>query len=473
MTRDKYRTALYARISHDPNGEEIGVDTQMDACYDLAGQLGWTVVDTFSDNDISAYDGSLRPDFERLLTAMKAGRVDAVLCWDITRLYRSIKDLERFIDIAEAARVSIKAVKAGELDLSTSAGRMMARILGSVARNESELKSERRVLANTRRASDGTWRRDQPRVFGYTQAGEVLEPEATAVAQAITDVLAGTSLRAIAKRWNAAELTTPKRKKRGGGEWNNHTVRRALIKPCYAGLRVYQGKVVGQGTWTPLIDKDTHDGLIAFLSDPSRRSHLSFERKHQGSGVYLCGVCGGRLYARDRPVYYRCKPGDREVDENGQKIDHVARKGEPLDAYITALVLGVLRRDDIASRLSPRPDLDVAALRARRIGIQSRLSDLAAMFARAEIDAEQLRRGTADLREQMAGIDKVLAQAAGTSPAIVFLDGDDDLETRWAALSPDLKGKVINELMTVTVMPAPRGGTKVFDPTYIQIEPKC
>jgi DNA invertase Pin-like site-specific DNA recombinase len=148
VTRDnkKYRTALYARLSYDQHGDRVKVETQLDECRKLAVHLGWTVVDTFCDNSISAYDGSYRPDFERLLVAMKAGQVDAVLSWDITRLYRSMKDLERFIDIAEAATVSIKTVKAGELDLSTSAGRMVARILGSVARQESELKGERRVL---------------------------------------------------------------------------------------------------------------------------------------------------------------------------------------------------------------------------------------------------------------------------------------------------------------------------------------
>jgi hypothetical protein len=303
-------------------------------------------------------------------------------------------------------------------------------------------------------------------VFGYTRDGQVLEPEATAVKQAIVDVLAGTSLRAIAKRWNEAGLTTPQRKKRGGGPWSNLTVRRALLKPCYAGLRVYRGEVVGKGAWDALIDEDTHNGLVAFLTDPSRRVNLSFERKYQGSGVYLCGVCGERLYARDRPMYYRCKPG-------GHVVDHVARKGEPLDDYITGITLELLRRDDIESRLSPRPDLDVAALRGRRAGMESRLSALASMFASAEINADQLRRGTADLREQIAGIDKVLAQAASTSPAAALLDSGDDLETRWDAMSPDIRGKIINELMAVTVLPAPRGGLRLFDPAYIEITPKC
>ena len=58
----------------------------------------------------------------------------------------------------------------------------------------------------------------------------------------------------------------------------------------------------------------------------------------------------------------------------------------------------------------------------------------------------------------MAGIDQVLADAAATSPAVQLLDGDpDELENRWDALSPDIKGKIVDELITVTVLPTPRG----------------
>ena len=63
---------------------------------------------------------------------------------------------------------------------------MLARIIGSVSRQESEHKGERRRRANLQRAEAGTWRSDQPRLFGYTRTGEHLEPEATAIRQAIT-----------------------------------------------------------------------------------------------------------------------------------------------------------------------------------------------------------------------------------------------------------------------------------------------
>jgi hypothetical protein len=226
-----------------------------------------------------------------------------------------MKDLERLIDIADAARIQIRTVNGGDLDMSNSSGRMLARILGSVARQESEHKGERQRAANVQRAAVGKCQTAN-RPFGYTvipairglrpQASEPLEPEATAFRTAVTDVLAGKSIRAVAAEWNAKGLKTTlagTTQKRNGkeylvpGTWNSPRVRRLLMNPRYAGLKVHQGKVVGKGEWTPLIDEDTYHGLVAFLSDKSRIKCTSFVRKYLGSGAYICGRCGGPMRA--------------------------------------------------------------------------------------------------------------------------------------------------------------------------------
>ena len=206
-----------------------------------------------------------------------------------------MKDLERLIEIADKAGVQIRTVNGGHLDLTNSTGKMVARILGSVSRQESEHKGERSPRANAQRATNGAWRADGPRIFGYTQRGEPLEPETTAVRQAATDVLGGRSPRSIATDWNTRGIVTAR-----GKQWSNLTLRRMLMNPTYAGLRTYRGKVIGPGDWPPLIDADTQYGLVAFLTDSSCRPATSFERRHMGSGVHVCGKCGGA-----------CKPPSR------------------------------------------------------------------------------------------------------------------------------------------------------------------
>ena len=235
--------AIYTRISQDATGQKAGVTRQLKDSRALAKRLKWKVVDTYDDNDTSAYDGSVRKGFERLLADINSGRIDAIVCWHPDRLYRRIKDLQRLVDLADRG-VTIASVNGGELDLSNATGKMLARILGSVAEQESEHKGERRVAANKDRATNGAWRADGPRVFGYTQGGNgervvPLEPEATAVRQAATDVLAGRSLRSICMEWNERGLLTPKARtgtRKGGSTWTNLQLRRLLDA---AGLRRY------------------------------------------------------------------------------------------------------------------------------------------------------------------------------------------------------------------------------------------
>ncbi len=466
------RAAIYTRISNDPKkigddgpdgrvgrgGDGLGVQRQEEDCRALAAQLGWDVIQVYVDNDLSAYSGKRRPDFEAMLDAMKNGQFDALICWHTDRLYRSMKDLERLIDIAEVARVPIKTVQGGDLDLSTSAGKMVARILGSVARQESDHMSERRIRANRQKAEAGKWQTAN-RPFGYTMTGEPLEPEATALRTAVADVLAGKSINQVAREWNGAGLKGTR-----GTSWTSPRVRRLLINPRYAALKVHRGRVIGPGDWEALIDEDTHRGLVAFLSDPSRITNVSFEKKHMGTGVYRCGVCDGPMRAS--------QPGGRHA--GGRRYECrdkqcVVRVGQPLDEYVEMLVLKKLGESNIRARLGDN-EIDVSELHAQRAALQARLDELAAMFAQGVIDGSQLRRGTIELRTQLAGVDSVLAEAARTSPVVGLLDAGDRLVECWRALSPDMKGKVVQELMTVRVMPAPRGPR--FDPEYVQIEPK-
>jgi site-specific DNA recombinase len=456
------RSAVYTRISQDATGERAGVSRQLDDCSTLAEQIGATVVAHFDDNDISAFNGKTRPGFEAMLDMLKRGEADTIIVWHPDRLYRSLKDLERLIDIVDSGGIAIRTVNGGDLDLSNSTGRMLARILGSVSRQESEHKGERQRRANQQRRADGRWLTTSFRPFGYTRDGQPFEPEASMVRQAATDVLSGRSMRSIAIAWNQRGITTTR-----GNRWTNLQLRRVLTNPLYAGLVTYQDKVVGPGDWEPLLDEDTHRGLVAFLSDPSRKHHSAFERKYMGSGVYKCGKCGNAMYGAhphgpNRSMLYVCKP-----------TAHVARIGAPLDEYVEALVLGWLgdpeTQQRVTARLSGADELDIDALHTSRTALQARLDDLAAMFAEGAIDASQLRRGTTELRAQLADVDNTLAELSRRSPVSDLLTAGKQLRKRWDALSPDMKGKVVSEIMTVTVQPA-RRGMRTFDYSLIDIE---
>ena len=137
------QAAIYCRISKDREADGLGVERQRADCEALAARLGWTVAATFTDDDRSAYSGKPRPAYRDLLAAIDAGTVGAILAWHPDRLHRSPRELESFIDLVESHGTAVQTVTAGAYDLTTPTGRMQARIVGNVARFESEHKSER------------------------------------------------------------------------------------------------------------------------------------------------------------------------------------------------------------------------------------------------------------------------------------------------------------------------------------------
>jgi site-specific DNA recombinase len=457
--------AIYTRISNDPTGQRAGVTRQLEDCRALADRLGWHVLEVeppFDDNDMSAYNGT-RPGFERLLAAVETGQVDAIICWHPDRLYRRVADLQRLVEITDRG-VEIRTVNGGDLDLSNATGKMLARIVGSVSEMESEHKAERQRRANIQRAEAGNWWSSQ-RCFGYTGDGELQPREAAMIRRAAADVLDGKSLRAIAREWNTAGISSTR-----GATWNTSRLKRLLLNPRYAALRVYKGKVTGPGTWQAILDPDTHAGLCSVLRDETRGSAVSYERRFIGSYRYLCGVCGAVLH-RSVSTHADGRTFSRYACTAAA---HLSRSQPELDAYVESVTLGLLRDEQrLHARLAAgRCDaVDVDELRTRRAALAAQKDELATLFADGVLDGPAVRRESGKLSARIATIDTALAEAARRNPvADLLADGPAQVGKRWAALSPDLKGKIVDELFTVTVNPSPRG--RYFKPECIDIRPR-
>lgn len=462
------QAVIYTRISRDRAGAGLGVDRQRADCEALAERLGWDVLEVYSDNDISAYSGRKRPGYQAMLDALEAGKADAVLAWHTDRLHRSPVELEAFIDLCDRQGLEVRTVQAGVIDLGTPSGKMVARMLGAAARHEVEHSIERQKRAKLQAALDGKFRGGR-RAFGYESDGVTLrENEAAAIRDAVRRLLSGVSIGQVVREWNEAGLVTSY----GGNKWTPRDFRKVISRPRNAGLITHEGKILGKAKWPAIIEPDEYHALIAMLGDPSRRRSTSTERKYLGSGLYVCGKCGKRMLTatqigrtdRSRRKTYKCSGGA-----------HLGRVAEPLDEYITELVIARLSRPDAAIALGG-PVVDAAALQTQRTGVQARLDELAALFADGAIDGSQLRRGSEALRDQLAALDAQLAEARAASTLANLVLAEDDIRTVWDGLSVDVRAKVVDVLMTVTILPSPRGrrpGGGYFDPEYIQIDWKA
>jgi site-specific DNA recombinase len=460
------RAAIYCRISQDKTGAGLGVERQEQDCRELAAHLGWLVVEVCCDNDLSAYSGKRRPRYHAMLDAIRDGRVDAVLAWHTDRLHRSPVELEEYISVCNEGReVPTHCVRAGTLDLSTPSGRMLARTLGTLARYESEHRGERVAAAALQRTQAGN-RSGGPRPFGYEDDGiTVRESEAEAVRVAVESVLAGASLRSVARSLNATGLTTSMK----GRAWDAHSVRAVLLRSRNAGLRDHQGQVIGPANWPAIVPEEQWRAVVTKLSDPSRRTSPSDARvKWLGSGIYRCAGCERpslRVSTAGRGIpCYRC-PGQRGT------TGHVVRKAGPLDAYIEAVIVERLSRSDAIELLRPAaPEVNLSALRATASAARVRLAEIAEMLGEGELTrAEaQIARTRASARLERAEAE--IAGATATSPLAGIVDAPDPAAA-WAGLDIGRRRAVLDSLMMVTVLPITRLGPG-FDPDTVRIDPK-
>src|SRR5690606_15382009 len=98
------------RMRHEPADPTLACIycRQREDCEALAAQLGLTVVQVYTDNDLSAYSGKPRPDYARMLDAIRHGRYGTVLAWHTDRLHRSPTELEEYIDVCEPRAVQTR-----------------------------------------------------------------------------------------------------------------------------------------------------------------------------------------------------------------------------------------------------------------------------------------------------------------------------------------------------------------------------
>lgn len=469
------RGATYERISKAD--DEDGVIRQGEDTSELAQRRGIPIDGRrFRDNDKSATHGKHRPDYERLMDAVRRGEVDVIIVYMLGRLWRNRKERADSMEVLRKHGVSVLCVKGPELDLTTASGRLLAGLLGEVDTFEVEQMQEREQREMRQRVERGQVPTG-PRCFGYSADGaEIIDAEAAEVRKMFAAIAAGGSLSGIASDLNARQVLN-----RNGRPWTHNAVRYLLQNERYAGLREYNGTTYA-GKWPTIISEDEWRQAVAIVTDPARKTSPGPARKWLLSGIARCGVCNdgttmtsaqaasrsaGKSYASYRT--YKCRG----------PVKHLCRKADPIDLLIAGtepgqplgLVPQLLLKEDVASLLldDQRPDMDELA--AKAAALRARLRTMTDAFAEDdEADALEFKRAVRRVKDRLAEVEQQM-----TSPARAAVLGDlvrsDDPVAAWAALALERKRAVVDMLMTVTIHRC-GPGRRQFDPESIEIVPK-
>ena len=281
------RAVIYVRESLDRYGDERAVDRFEQQCRQLVKARGLRLLAVSAqagllrDNNERASSGNKGDGFAEVKRMLRARETNYVVIPVVDRFFRSLRDLEDVIDICLETGAALVAAS-GEIDLSHDQGRLVARLLTSVARAETERKGARQRAANEQAAAKGTRRTSVPRPFGW-RAVYVADPkaehgqrrefvidqaEADAIRWAADALLGGGTVSAVMREWNRRGLRSHQK---GGQPFSRSSVTTILRNPRLARLSVYKDEIVGVGKWESILAEETWRAVDALLSDPARK----------------------------------------------------------------------------------------------------------------------------------------------------------------------------------------------------------
>ena len=145
------KVAIYARVSTS----QQTCENQLNELRVVADRAGYQIVAEFVDEGISGSKGRQnRPALDQMLKECTKRRFDLVMCWDISRLGRSVQNLIEIMNELQSLKVDLFFLQQG-MDTSTASGRMMFSVFGALAEYERELIRERVIAGQARAKAAG------------------------------------------------------------------------------------------------------------------------------------------------------------------------------------------------------------------------------------------------------------------------------------------------------------------------------
>lgn len=141
--KEKKLCGLYMRVSTEDQAREGFSLPEQKEILEMFGKFkGYEIVDYYTDAEISAKQGNLRPEFQRLKEDIKSKKINTMVALKLDRITRSIYDWEKLMPFLDKNDAYLDCAN-DEINTTNANGKMVSRHLMSVSQNEIEKTSER------------------------------------------------------------------------------------------------------------------------------------------------------------------------------------------------------------------------------------------------------------------------------------------------------------------------------------------
>ena len=336
------RCAVYTRKSteHNLDLEFNSLDAQRESCEAFIKSQtheGWRLLpDHYDDGGISG--ASLdRPELQRLVFEIQAGRVDTIVVYKVDRLTRSLTDFAKLVELFDAHGVSFISVTQA-FNTTNSIGRLTLNVLLSFAQFEREVIAERvrdKVAASKRK---GLWMGGGV-PLGYINRDKrlVVQPqEAETVQWIFRTYLEVGSIGRLLKKVDDQQVRSKRREAGdgrgpGGCRFSPGSLRYLLRNRCYVG-EISHKRQIHAGDHEPIVDRKLFDDVQAQLQSGAVDRKL----KYAGAPFLLKGKlfdsAGNRMtpsYSIKKGIRYRYYVSQAILACRSKEAGEVSRVSAP------------------------------------------------------------------------------------------------------------------------------------------------
>lgn len=339
------RTALYCRLSKDDmlQGDSESIKTQKAMLTQYAKEHGFLIVEVYVDDGWSGLNFQ-RPDFNRMLDDIEAGKIDVVITKDLSRLGRDHLKVGHFTEIYFPMKnVRYIAVNDG-VDTANKNNDIAA--LKNVMNEFYSRDNSRKIRSSIRARAKAGLYRTSFNPIGYRKSPDnhnklIVDGETAWIVKRIFEhANAGMGAHKIAKTFREEQVPCPSWWLHSRGErdysqrfenpankyeWSHTVIRNIIANPLYLGHTVMcktesifkvgtfkkvpkADQIRVENTHEPLVSQELFDGANAKIL--SRRRDTTDNFVSPFSGLVKCGTCGKalglRYWGKDRHHIYVC-----------------------------------------------------------------------------------------------------------------------------------------------------------------------
>ncbi len=345
--QETYNVGIYCRLSREDErtGESVSVENQREMLSRYVREQGWNLYSTYCDDGVSGTTFD-RPGFNQMIADARAGKINLILCKDLSRLGRDYIEAGRFTDIVFPSMGCRFIALNDGVDTIHKNNEMLV-----ILKNVMNDLYARDTSAKIRAVKRSTFQTGKYigcyAPIGYLKSPEdkhvlVPDPVTAPLVRRIFDMRCqGLSYRKIATTLNEEKVSTPRdlyylRKgmvnpRQDGGYWQAQTIKAILRNEVYIGHMVQNKtgnvsykvhKQVGkpeaewirvEGTHEPLVSMEVWE-LVRTIERQNTRSRTQENGEPTlFAGLLRCMDCGtvmrsyhdGRKHKDGTPSTYR------------------------------------------------------------------------------------------------------------------------------------------------------------------------